>query len=122
MICLIAWEARNNPMFQQNHKCKECDATEELAQCPYCGQWVCGRHRISTGELSDGYTCNDDVFASEMWTAQIQHHRAPSPKRASYNVDKLLLGLVIISLWAALANIAVKAYYAYQEVTEITHH
>lgn len=88
MILLIAWEARNNPMYQSKHKCKRCDTTEGLAQCPYCGEWVCGSHRVGTGSLSDGYSCEDDAFAAELGQPRLKQSKLDTMIPPSMRVEE----------------------------------
>jgi len=109
-------------MFQQKHKCKECDTTEGLAQCPYCGQWVCGNHRVGTGSLSDGYTCSDDAFAAELGQPKFNTIIPPKSNPPRFKKSTVLLGLILFLTSFLVCNVLRRAFDAYQETYGIIHH
>jgi len=37
--------------------CSVCGSIEEVIQCKYCKKPLCPSHRVGTGDLSQGYTC-----------------------------------------------------------------
>jgi hypothetical protein len=123
MILLIAWEALNNPMYQPKHKCKSCDTTEGLAQCPYCGEWVCGKHRVGTGSLSDGYACNDDAFAAELGQPRLKQSKLDTMIPPSMRVEKpFRLGFLKDIGTGTLGAIIVVVLYCLYRMAQPLHH
>lgn len=91
-------------------ECIVCGSTDSICHCKYCNRPLCGLHRVGTGSLRDGYSCEPSAFGNNCSRRTIPPPPMPSTPiqvakesvkgavRSFFEMDRTLVVFLIVSI------------------------